>query len=442
MVWIQLALISSVSAASLELHGSAFRILHVSDAHYHSAQEECRDATPSSYPCTHANTTAFLRSAIALDQPHMVAFTGDMIDEASGPRPREGMDDMYALAIESGLPWAASLGNHEDVVPGMARDVIYDYILGLPGRALSAHGPIATSPGNFLVDLNSGGRAVARLVFFDSRNDNRFVNASTHSITDAQLDWFANVSATLRPVPTLAFYHIPLEEYQIALSAGAAISGRMREAICADKPNPRTFDVLKAGGVVGGFCGHDHTNDFCAEWQGVQLCYEGSPGFGAYGSCQGATCYQRRARVTELALTPDRSAVATIRSWKRLDGGGSVAGPVIDDELLWARESLVWPDREPAFGGANAGLHRFGATSIAPLRMPVSAAEAAGLVRKKQPAVRPAEGRGPVALVVLSLVAVASLSVYVVQHCNRQPAVDARRRLVEMKAGSGTGSVT
>ena len=186
MVWRQLGLISSVSAASLELHGSTFRILHVSDAHYHSEQEVCRDATPSSYPCTHANTTAFLRSAIALEQPHMVAFTGDMIDEASGPRPREGMDDMYALAIESGLPWAASLGNHEDIVPGMTRDVIYDYILGLPGRALSAHGPIATSPGNFYVDLNSGGRAVARLVFFDSRNDDRFVNASTHSITDAQ----------------------------------------------------------------------------------------------------------------------------------------------------------------------------------------------------------------------------------------------------------------
>ena len=211
--------------------------------------------------------------------------------------------------------------------------------------------------------------------------------------------------------------------------------------ICADKPNPRTFGVLKAGGVVGGFCGHDHTNDFCAEWQGVQLCYEGSPGFGAYGSCTGATCYQRRVRVTELALTPDRSALATIRSWKRLDGGGSVAGPAIDDELLWAGESLVWPDREPAFGGEEAGLRPFVASSITPRRMPVSAAEAAGLVRKKQPTARPAEERGPVALVVLSLVAVASLSVYVVQHCNRQPAVDARRRLVEMKAGSGTGSV-
>ena len=66
-------------------------------------------------------------------------------------------------------------------------------------------------------------------------------------------------------------------------------------------------------------------------------------------------------------------------------------------------------------------------------------AQAAGLVRKKQPAVRPAEERSPVALVVLSLVAAASLSAYVVQHCRRQPAVDPRRRrLVEMKAGSSS----
>ena len=271
----------------LELHGPKFRILHVSDAHYHSAQEMCRDTRPSPFPCTHANSTAFLRSAIALEQPHMVAFTGDTIDEASSPRPREGMRDIYSTAIESGLPWAASLGNHEDVVPGRTRDVIYDYILGLPGRALSAHGPISTSPGNFFVDLNSAGRAVARLVFFDSRNDDRFVNGSTHSITDAQarprthppvearactrpahaqhtrthaparpprslprtalaaprraqLDWFANISATLRAVPTLAFYHIPLEEYRMAISAGAPVSGRMCEAVCTHAPVQHT----------------------------------------------------------------------------------------------------------------------------------------------------------------------------------------------------------
>lgn len=446
-MWWQLVLVSSVSAASVELTGSTFRILHVSDAHYHSAQEACRDVAPSAYPCTHENTTAFLLSVIALEQPHMIAFTGDIIDEASGPRPRQGMDDVYRLADELGLPWAASLGNHEDVVPGMTRDKIYAYILKLPGLALSAHGPIANSPGNFHVEIGRLGTPIARLVFFDSRNDDRFVNASTHSITDAQartrthphastqpsacktpphstpaflvqLDWFSELSATLLPVPTLAFYHIPLNEYRTAISAGAPISGSMREAvfyartrtstphtrtaraqqhthgvlccaqICADKPNPRTFSVLKAGGVVGGFCGHDHTNDFCARWEGVQLCYEGSPGFGAYGACQNATCYQRRVRVTELALSPGGSALASIHSWKRLDGGGSVAGPMIDDELLWATEP-----REPVEG--DAGLSALGTRFRAPQRKPISAFEVAGLVRKAQRTVSPAGERAP-----------------------------------------------
>ena len=88
------------------------------------------------------------------------------------------------------------------------------------------------------------------------------------------------------------------------------MSGEMREPVCSDGPNPRVFPVLKEGGVIAGFCGydplkrlsefgavdwpvilvevrvgHDHTNDFCAAWQGVQLCYEGSPGFTAYGRC-------------------------------------------------------------------------------------------------------------------------------------------------------------
>jgi len=89
------------------------------------------------------------------------------------------------------------------------------------------------------------------------------------------------------------------------------MSGEMREPVCSDGPNPRVFPALKEGGVVAGFCGHDplkrlsefgaavphqssllrsvghdHTNDFCAAWEGVQLCYEGSPGFTAYGRCR------------------------------------------------------------------------------------------------------------------------------------------------------------
>lgn len=31
--------------------------------------------------------------------------------------------------------------------------------------------------------------------------------------------------------------------------------------------------------VKATFVGHDHTNNFCVPYQGIQLCYEGSPGF-------------------------------------------------------------------------------------------------------------------------------------------------------------------
>ena len=92
----------------------------------------------------------------------------------------------------------------------------------------------------------------------------------------------------LPPTKALMFYHIPLKEYEHALAAGSPISGEHREAVSADKPNPATFDTLRGargGGDhwLAGFCGHDHTNDFCTHWRGVELCYEGSPGFTAYG---------------------------------------------------------------------------------------------------------------------------------------------------------------
>ena len=88
--------------------------------------------------------------------------------------------------------------------------------------------------------------------------------------------------------------------------------------------NPEAFAALRDGGVIAGYCGHDHVNDFCTKYDGVNLCYVGSPGYTAQGGClvdgrikaehSGDTtegsragvgpsethCVARRARVTEL----------------------------------------------------------------------------------------------------------------------------------------------
>lgn len=116
-------------------------------------------------------------------------------------------------------------------------------------------------------------------MFFDSR-----VDYVTESINDTQLAWFSNLTKFLPAVPTLAFYHIPLVFYQTAITAKANISGGYHEKVSSYGHNPNIFPALKAGNVVAGFCGHDHTNDFCVRWKGVELCYEGSPGFNAYGN--------------------------------------------------------------------------------------------------------------------------------------------------------------
>ena len=48
--------------------------------------------------------------------------------------------------------------------------------------------------------------------------------------------------------------------------------------------------------------GHDHVNDYCVNWKGVDLCYGGGCGFGA--GAYGKTGWARRARVIELGQDP------------------------------------------------------------------------------------------------------------------------------------------
>merc|ERR1712050_129485 len=124
------------------------------------------------------------------------------------------------------------------------------------------------------------------------------------------------------------FFHVPLEEYFVALhQSGANISGHQNEAVSFSAGEGDLFAALKSrNDVKATFCGHDHTNDYCVHYQGIQLCYEGSPGYQAYGK----DGWSRRARVTEL-----RKFGAEVWSWKRLDDA-IPAGTVVDEEMLWS----------------------------------------------------------------------------------------------------------
>ena len=375
---------------SLSITGSTLRILHLSDAHFAQASP-CLDMDVDQVAkgaCSSINTTNLLRSAIAIEQPDLIIFTGDVVEKKSDPL-QAAMDEVYGVAVEAGIPFAASLGNHEDGL-SMSRTEIAEYVAAKKG-ALSQLGPVAGSPGNFYVDLvppsaassqcadaaaaaqRSGGKGqhaldapcaehalaatpspAARLVFFDSRKDD-----VAHSINNAQLDWYGNLTATLPRVPTIALFHLPLPEYARAAGgtyppppANRTLRG-FRGEIRIEKPNAAVFPALYAGGVVATFCGHDHQNDFCKEYEGVQLCYTGVSGFNAFGLCTNeddanfddeiptdGKCMRRRVKMTELQFgssASDETVLQSIRSWKRLDGGASVAtSSRVGERLLWS----------------------------------------------------------------------------------------------------------
>jgi len=73
-------------------------------------------------------------------------------------------------------------------------------------------------------------------------------------------------------VPSFCFFHIPLPEYQTVWETGTCL-GVKNEAVSCPKKNTGLFLELRRAGVLATFCGHDHTNNFRGQLDGVWLCY-------------------------------------------------------------------------------------------------------------------------------------------------------------------------
>lgn len=96
-----------------------------------------------------------------------------------------------------------------------------------------------------------------------------------------QVNWYRSQSAAYternggKPLPALAFFHIPLPEYnQAAADESAILIGTRMEKACAPLLNTGMFAAMKeAGDVMGTFVGHDHDNDYSVMWHGILLAY-------------------------------------------------------------------------------------------------------------------------------------------------------------------------
>jgi len=158
-------------------------------------------------------------------------------------------------------------------------------------------------------------------------------------IAQDQVVWYRQTSQSIAgesggtPPPGLAFFHIPLPEYD-AVWQGGSCEGAGHEAICCPRLNSGLFAALyEMGDVLGTFVGHDHVNDFDGDLHGIRLCHGRATGYATYGR----DGFRRGARVLRLY-----AGMRGFETWLRLAGGSRVSRHPVGEFQKSGRKPAHW----------------------------------------------------------------------------------------------------
>lgn len=283
-----------------------FTIVQFTDLHWKNGDEKDEQ------------TRALMENVLKEVQPDLIVFTGDLIYSEECEDAERAVAGVVAEAVRSGIPWAAVLGNH-DAEAKVTREEVLGYLRSHEG-SLTGHTSGVRGFGNYALTVaGQDGAPAAALYFLDSGDYSKLKHVDSYAwISRDQIDWYSSQSRLLadknsgQPLPALAFFHIPLPEYETVWERGVCY-GQKHEGVCCPKINSGLFAAMvERGDVMGTFVGHDHINDFWGELYGIKLTYGRASGYNTYGK-EG---YPRGARVIRL-----QEGKQSYDSWLRLDDG-------------------------------------------------------------------------------------------------------------------------
>lgn len=284
-------------------------------------------------------TRELMETVLDAEQPDLVVFTGDIIYSGPVPpgedeceNPTQAFRDAVATVEGRGFPWAFVFGNHDTEIRITREELIqvalsHQHVVAESGpRDLSGYGNYSVE----LIDLE--GNPAANLYFLDSGSYSTLEHVPGYNwIQRDQLNWLAGESSRLNPegsenkLPALAFFHIPIPEYQEVWDTQVCY-GHKLEGVCCPPVNSGLFTtLLEMGDVMGTFCGHDHINDYCGTLHGIKLCYGRASGYNTYGK-EG---FMRGARLIQLTQGQDG-----FDTWLRLEDGSIVNEQPTHDPII------------------------------------------------------------------------------------------------------------
>ncbi|MBQ6267282.1 MAG: metallophosphoesterase [Clostridia bacterium] len=301
-----------------------FRILHITDTHLHDDNV--------------ADSVRLIAMACDVEQPDLVMLTGDLAPEDTYAHTAQLVDALMSVFDSREIPVAVTFGNHDSENGAYTREEMMALYNSYPCSISIDDGAALTGCGTYLVPLyaSKSDELKFHLWVFDSGD----YDAEGHyaNVAEDQVAWYAAQSEAAerqsgKKIYSLAFQHIIVPEIYDALEEKdywTAFSyeriyhdgeyyrfskeyknyGMLHEMPCPGYYNHGQFAAMVArGDVLAMFTGHDHTNAFGVQYQGIDIVNSLSTRFNG-----DAFSTQYGYRVIELdEAAPDRYETRVVR---------------------------------------------------------------------------------------------------------------------------------
>ena len=276
-----------------------FRIMQISDI---------QDFAPM-----HVITKKLIRAELDANSVDLIVLTGDNISSTSLTRlwATWAIDEFMSIFEEYGIPVVMTFGNHDDenTLASKAYQLSvyekYDCFIGCAGEDFGD-----TNLCTYYVPIYSSEDAnnmISNIWVVDSGTYNTENESGGYACTTkAQIEWYKEASERLekqygRKIPSLMFQHIvvpniwdALQECDESVPGGIWHNGKycalpegavgeLGEGPCPPNYSNGQFEaVVERGDVMAMFFGHDHTNSYELELDGVGLINTPGIGFNSY----------------------------------------------------------------------------------------------------------------------------------------------------------------
>ncbi len=245
-----------------------------------------------------ALTIETIKNVLETEKPDLAILTGDVV---TAPPAKEGWLALANVFENAKTPWAVTLGNH-DGEPGITRDQVFELLVTLP-YFVGSKGPELSGSGNYALPIKaSEGKSTASVIYcIDSNDYPKDRKISNYDwIRFDQVAWYRNTSDQFKasnnglPVPSLAFFHIPLIEYK-EMAAKGNLVGENKEAVSTSDLNSGLFaSMVEKMDIMGVFVGHSHNDNFIGIEHNIALAFGEVTGADGYGQLE------RGSRIIEL----------------------------------------------------------------------------------------------------------------------------------------------